>query len=292
MKRSALRARNCAPLPWRNSSKVIMRASLVELWQYRELLYNLTLRDLKVRYKNSVLGIAWSLLNPILMMLVFTLVYTVMLGQSDRRDYAALVLCGLLPWNFFSGSIMGGVGSVVNNGYLIKKVYFARAVLPTSIMLSNLVNFLVALPVYFVLAWLLGVRFTPYVLFLPVVVLVEMIFILGMGLLLSAINVFYRDVQQIMEVLILAWFFVTPVIWDVSLLPTSRTVMGVEVPVQRLTYILNPMASIIATYRDILYYGRPIGWDFFLRTTITALIVLVIGFFVFNRLKGRFAEEV
>jgi ABC-type polysaccharide/polyol phosphate export permease len=117
-----------------------MRTSLAELWQYRELLYNLTVRDLKVRYKNSVLGIAWSLLNPILMMLVFTVVYTVMLGESDQRDYAAFILCGLLPWNFFSGSIMGGVGSVVNNGYLIKKVYFPRAVLPTSIMLSSLVN--------------------------------------------------------------------------------------------------------------------------------------------------------
>jgi ABC-type polysaccharide/polyol phosphate export permease len=292
MKRSALRARNCAPPPWRSSSKVIMRASLVELWQYRELLVNLTVRDLKVRYKNSVLGVAWSLLNPILMMLVFTLVYTVMLGQSNRRDYAAFVLCGLLPWNFFSGSIMGGVGSIVNNGYLIKKVYFPRAVLPASIMLSNLVNFLVALPVYFALAWLLGVRFTPYVLLLPLVMLVEMIFILGMSLLLSALNVFYRDVQQIMEVVILAWFFLTPVIWDVSLLPTSRVVMGVEVPVQRLTYIFNPMASIVAAYRDILYYGRPIGWDFFLRTAITVVIVLLFGFFIFNRLKGRFAEEV
>jgi lipopolysaccharide transport system permease protein len=269
-----------------------MRASLVELWQYRELLLNLTVRDLKVRYKNSVLGVAWSLLNPILMMLVFTLVYTVMLGQSDRRDYAAFVLCGLLPWNFFSGSLMGGVGSVVNNGYLIKKIYFPRAVLPISIMLSNLVNFLVALPVYFVLAWLLGVRFTPYVVFLPVVVLVEMAFILGMSLLLSALNVFYRDVQQIMEVVILAWFFLTPVIWDVSLLPATRVVLGVAVPVQRLTYIFNPMASIVAAYRDILYYGRPIGWDFFLRTAITVVVVLLFGFFIFNRLKGRFAEEV
>ena len=269
-----------------------MRASLVEFWQYRELLFNLTVRDLKVRYKNSALGIAWSLLNPILMMLVFTLVYTVMIGQSDRRDYAAFILCGLLPWNFFSASIMGGTSSIVGNSYLIKKVYFPRAILPTSIMLSNLVNFLIALPVYFVLSWLLGVRFTPYVLFLPVVILVEMIFIEGMSLLLSAANVFYRDVQQIMEVLILAWFFVTPVIWDAGMLPVSRMVGGVEVPVQRLTYILNPMASIIATYRDILYYGRPIGWDFFLRTAITALLVLLIGGWVFNHWRGRFAEEV
>ncbi len=269
-----------------------MRTSLAELWQYRELLYNLTVRDLKVRYKNSVLGIAWSLLNPILMMLVFTVVYTVMLKQNNQPDFAAFILCGLLPWNFFSGSIMGGVGSVVNNGYLIKKVYFPRAVLPISIMMSNLVNFLIALPVYFVLAWLMGVHFTPYVLFLPIVILVEMIFIQGISLLLSAVNVFYRDVQQIMEVLILAWFFLTPVIWDANRLPPTGLIMGVEVPIQRLTYILNPMASVIATYRDVLYYGRSIGWDFFLRTMITALIVLLIGFIVFNRLKGRFAEEV
>jgi len=268
-----------------------MRTSLAELWQYRELLFNLTVRDLKVRYKNSVLGVAWSLLNPILMMLVFTVVYTVMLKQSNQPDFAAFILCGLLPWNFFSGSIMGGVGSVVNNGYLIKKVYFPRAVLPTSLMLSNLVNFLIALPVYFVLALLLGVHLTPYLLFLPIVILVEMLFILGISLLLSAINVFYRDVQQIMEVIILAWFFLTPVIWDANRL-TTQTILGVEVPVQRLTYYLNPMASIISTYRDILYYGRPIGWDFFLRTIITALIVLLLGFFAFNRLKGRFAEEV
>ena len=269
-----------------------MRTNLVEMWRYRELLANLTIRDLKVRYKNSILGIGWSLLNPILMMLVFTLVYTVMLGQSNRRDYAAFVLCGLLPWNFFSASVMAGTGSIVNNSHLIKKVYFPRAVLPTSIILSNLVNFLIALPVYFALAWLLGVRFTPYILFLPLVILVEIIFIAGVSLLLSAVNVFYRDVQQVMEVIILAWFFLTPVIWDVSLLPPSRTIMGVAVPVQRLTYILNPMASIIAAYRDILYYGRPIGWDFFLRTAVTTLLALVIGFFVFSHLSGRFAEEV
>jgi lipopolysaccharide transport system permease protein len=269
-----------------------MRANLVEVWQYRELLVNLTVRDLKVRYKNSVLGIAWSLLNPILMMLVFTLVYTVLLGQNNRRDYAAFILCGLLPWYFFSGSIMGGTGSIVGNSYLIKKVYFPRVVLPTSIMLSNLVNFLIALPIYFVLSSLLGVRFTPYVFFLPIVIVTEMIFIEGVSLLLATANVFYRDVQQIMEVLILAWFFLTPVIWDANTLPASRTIMGMEVPVQRLVYILNPMASIISAYRDILYYGRPIAWDFFLRTVLTSLIVLVLGFVFFNRLKGRFAEEV
>ncbi len=269
-----------------------MVTSLVELWRYRELLLNLTVRDLKVRYKNSALGIAWSLLNPLLMMIVFTLVYVVLLGQANRRDYSAFILSGLLPWNFFSASVMGGTSSVVNSGHLIKKIYFPRAVLPTSLVMSNLVNFLIALPVYFVMAWLLGVRFTIYVVFLPIVIVVELIFTLGVSLLLAALDVFYRDVQHIMEVLILAWFFLTPIIWDMSLLPESKMILGVEVPVQRLMYILNPMASIIASYRDVMYYGRSIGWDFFLRTTLTSMLILVGGFFVFNHLKNRFAEEV
>ncbi len=269
-----------------------MKAKLVELWHYRELIMNLTVRDLKARYKNSVLGIGWSLFNPLLMMLVFTLVYTVMLGQSNRHDYPAFILSGLLPWNFFSASIMGSTSSIVGSSHLIKKVYFPREVMPISILLSNLVNFLIAIPVYVVLAALLGNQLTLWVMWLPVIIIVQMIFALGVGFILSAVNVFYRDVQQIMDVVILAWFFLTPVIWDVNLLPISKVVLGIDLPIQRLVYILNPMASIIAAYRDILYYGRPIGPDFFLRTAVTAVIVLLIGFGVFHRLSGRFAEEI
>jgi ABC-type polysaccharide/polyol phosphate export permease len=175
---------------------------------------------------------------------------------------------------------------------LIKKVYFPREVLPMSILFSNLVNFLIAIPVYIVLAALLSNQLTLWVLWLPVIVLVQMIFALGVSFILSAVNAFYRDVQQIMEVVILAWFFLTPVIWDVNSLPISKIVLGIELPIQRLVYILNPMASIIAAYRDILYYGRPIGADFFLRTAVTAILMLLIGFAVFHRLSGRFAEEI
>ena len=269
-----------------------MLAKLTELWHYRELIANLTIRDLKVRYKNSVLGVGWSLLNPLLMMLVFTVVYTVMLKQTDNPTFSAFILSGLLPWNFFSASIMGGTASIVGSAHLIKKVFFPREVLPISIILSNLVNFLIALPLFFGLALLIGVKLSPWVLMLPVVITVQMIFMLGVSLFLAAINVFYRDVQQIMEVVIMAWFFLTPVIWDVGMLPASKMILGVEVPIQRLTYILNPMASIIAAYRDILYYGQSIGIDFFVRTAITAVIVLLIGFSVFHHLRGRFAEEV
>jgi ABC-type polysaccharide/polyol phosphate export permease len=275
-----------------NCKTVSMRAKLAELWHYRELIMNLTVRDLKARYKNSLLGVGWSLFNPLLMMLVFTVVYAVMLGQSNRHDYPAFILAGLLPWNFFSAAIMGGTGSIVANSHLIKKVYFPREVLPVSILFSNLANFLIAIPVYIVVAALLGNHLTWWVLWLPVIVIVQMIFALGVAFVLSAVNAFYRDVQQIMDVVILAWFFLTPVIWDVNTLPVTKVVAGIELPIQRLTYILNPMASIIAAYRDILYYGRPIGPDFFLRTMATAVIVLLIGFAIFHRLSGRFAEEI
>lgn len=276
-----------------------MLTRLIELWQYRELIRNLVVRDLKVRYKNSLLGVAWSWLNPLLMMIVFTVVFNVLTGQVDGLPhYPIYILSGILPWNFFSASVIGSTNSIVNNGYLIKKVYFPREVLPISVVLSNMVNFLIALPVFFALALLSGVGLSVWVALLPVVLLTQVMFTVGVGLILSTLNVFYRDTQIIMEVIMLAWFFMTPVFWDVQLLPAGKVILGINWPIQRLFYILNPMASIINAYRDILYragiYGtafRP-GFDFLSRTIITAAIILVIGYLVFHRYSPTFGEEV
>lgn len=276
-----------------------MLTRLIELWQYRELIRNLVVRDLKVRYKNSLLGVAWSWLNPLLMMIVFTVVFNVLTGQvSGLPHYPIYILSGILPWNFFSASVIGSTNSIVNNGYLIKKVYFPREVLPISVVLSNMVNFLIALPVFFALALLSGVGLSVWVALLPVVLLTQVMFTIGVGLILSTLNVFYRDTQIIMEVVMLAWFFMTPVFWDVQLLPASKVILGINWPVQRLFYILNPMASIINAYRDILYragiYGaafRP-GFDFLSRTIITAAIILVMGYLIFHRYSRTFGEEV
>ncbi len=269
-----------------------MLKKLVEVWHYRELVFHLTVRDLKVRYKNSLLGVAWSLLNPLLMMVVLTTVYAIMLGQNKNHDFPAFILSGLLPWNFFAATITAGTNSIVGNAPLIKKVYFPREALPVSILLSNLVNFLITIPLLIILSLLLGVQLTPWILMLPLVIVVQMIFSLGVTLLLAAFNVFYRDVQQILSVVMLAWFFLTPIVWDANVLPASKVVFGIDLPIQRLVYILNPMASIIATYRDLIYYGRSIGWDFFLRTIVTSLLILAIGYAVFHHLHDRFAEEV
>lgn len=272
-----------------------MWARLRELWAYRELIRNLVERDLKVRYKNSALGIAWSWLNPLLQMLVLTVVFTVMAGNNRQPAYHVSVLIGILAWNFFSASVVGATGSIVSNAHLIKKAYFPRAALPVSIAISNMINFVIALPVFFVLAWLSGVPLNGQVwliVWLPVVLWVQVIFTIGVGLILSTVNVFYRDTQIIMEVVMLAWFFVTPIFYSIETVPEAATFLGATLDLRRLVFILNPMASIISSYRDVLYYGRFIGPDFFLRTVVTAAAVLIAGYAVFERYAHRFPEEV
>ena len=268
-----------------------MRESLQELWQYRELIYNLVLRDLKVRYKNSVLGVAWSWLNPLLMMLVFTFVFEVMQGAAIP-NFHVLVLSALLPWNFFSGAVLGGIPSIVSNGHLIKKIYFPREILPISVVLSNLVNFLIALPVLFALVLVSGMSLHWWMLLLPLPILVETVFALGIVFFLATLEVFYRDTHMLMDVGMMAWFFLTPIIYPIGILPASRQLLGLTLPVQRLMYILNPMASLIATYRVILYHGARPAVDFFLRTFITSLLMLIIGYLIFMRYSRVFAEEV
>ncbi len=267
-----------------------MRESLEELWRYRELLYTLVVRDLKVRYKNSLLGVAWSWLNPLLMMLIFTLVFGVLWQDERTPHYHIFFLSALLPWNFFTGAVMGGLFSVVGNAHLVKKVYFPREVLPVSVVLSNMVNFLIALPVFFALALLSGARITWWVALLPLPLLIQVAFTIGMVLILATLEVYYRDTHMLMDVAIQGWFFLTPIIYPITMLPESATVLGVTFNPRLWLFRLNPMASIINTYQDILYRGHPTGLDFLVRTAVTAGMVLVVGYVFFRRHSGNFGE--
>lgn len=262
-----------------------------ELYRYRELIRNLVARDLKVRYRNSALGVLWSLLNPLLMTLVFTVVFTLML-PSDIEHYPVFFLCGFLPWAFLSTSLTGATGSIVNNAPLVKKVYFPREILPLSNVLSNLVNFLVALLVLFAMIFVSQVKLTPAVLMLPLVIMAQVMFIAGLALLLSTANVFFRDTQHILEIVLLAWFFLTPIFYPIKTLPESAEILGFTVDIQLWVRRLNPMASLVASYRDVLYWGELTGLDFFLRTLVTCLLVLVLGYLVFCRFSSLFGEEV
>ena len=275
-----------------------MGTHLRELLAYRELLINLVIRNLKLRYKNSALGFFWSLLNPLLMMAVFTMVFSFMMPNTQISRFPVFALCGILPWNFFTAALSQSVSSIVGNSHLIKKVYFPREVLPISVVMSSLVNFLLALLVLFPMLVTFGIGVTKWAVFLPIVILAQFLFALGLALMLATMNVFYRDTSIIMDVILQAWFFLTPIIYPIEILPASRQILGLTLPIRRLMYILNPMASIIASYRTVLYgsvSGAPPGppaWDFFSRTIVTSLVFLILGYLVFIHYSHRFGEEI
>lgn len=264
---------------------------LRELFHYRELIVNLAVRELKARYKNTVLGFFWSLLNPLGMMLVYTAVFTVFM-RSDIENFPIYALCGLLPWNYFSSSVIGSINSIVSNANLVTKVYFPREVLPIATVLANLINFLLTLIVLFVALALVRAPISPWLWLLPVVILIQSLFILGLAFILSTLNVFYRDTLMIMDVVMMAWFFLTPIFYPIDQLPRSYLLGGIDIDIHRTMYIVNPMASIINTYRDLLYGGYRTDFDFFARTAITALLVFLFGYWFFCKYSHRFGEEV
>jgi ABC-type polysaccharide/polyol phosphate export permease len=262
---------------------------LAELLQYRELIKNLVARDLKVRYRHSVLGFLWCLGNPLLMTLVFTVVFTVLL-RNNIPKFPVFLLCALLPWNFFSAAVVGAINSVVGNEALINKVYFPREILPIAVVLSNLVNFLLASVVLFGMLLVFRTPLTLALLFLPLVIIVQVAFTLGVGFFLASLNVFFRDTAIIMEAVLLAWFFLTPVFYPIEVLPQHYPLLGLDLDVRRLMYIVNPMASLAASYRDVLYSGVLPGLDFFARTAVTACAVLALGYLFFTRTSRAFGE--
>ena len=269
-----------------------------DLLSYRYLLYNLVVRDLKLRYKDSILGVLWSMLNPLGMMLVFTVLFTVLSGNgvSSPNRYPIFILVGIIPWNFFVGSMLSGAMTVVGHSALIKKVYFPRELLFLSSLLSNLVNFLIAAGVFLVIFHLLGLRLTIHALWVPFILLVQMIFTLGICFFLGSINVFYRDVMMILDVAVLAWFFLTPVFYPFSQFGDSAVLLGLEFSPARLMRWVNPMASIIDGYRTVLWGvdgsgGVAMNPAFMIRTFVTSLMVLAVGYYTFWRTEYLFGEK-
>jgi len=258
-----------------------MLSTLTELVRYRELIKNLVSRDLKVRYRNSVLGFIWCLLNPLLMMVVFTFVFTVLMKNSIPK-YPIFILTGILAWNFHAASVNQAVGSIIGNSSLVMKVYFPREVLPISVVLSNAVNFALALIALFAMIFVFQVQLSFSLVFLPLILLVQIIFTTGLALFLSALTVFFRDVEIIMETFMLAWFFLTPIVWRMQDLFPDYS---------RWMYIANPMASIVSAYRDVLYSGGVPALDFLARTFVTSVVVLIVGYIFFRRTAMRFGEE-
>lgn len=258
-----------------------------ELLAYADLLQNLVVRDLKVRYRGSVLGFAWALLNPLLMMGVFTLVFQVLAKTDPIERYPFFLLSALVPWLFTQHALTTAMRSVTSNALLIKKVYFPRELLPLSAVLASFVNFVLAYVVFWLVALPFGVGVTRTMLAVPLVMLLHLVFVLGLGLVLATVNVFFRDTEHIVEVGLLAWFFLTPIFYAMSIVP-NQTVLGLDI--HRWVFMLNPMATLVTDYRYAFMWGFP-PIRHTLVTIVTALTLLGVGWWMFRRLASRFAEE-
>lgn len=255
------------------------------LWQYRELLYFLIWRDLKVRYKQTALGIGWIILQPLISMVIFSFLFGGLLEvPSGGVPYPIFVYAGLLPWNYFANSLNRSSTSLVNNQNLITKVYFPRLVVPISGVMSGLVDFSVSFIVLIVLMIIFKFYPTPYIVFLPGFLLLAIITALGFGLWLSALNVRYRDVNYITPFLIQIWMYLTPVIYPVTIIPEKF----------RFLLALNPMTGVVEGFRwallgDQLTDVQPPGSIFLLSIAIS-LFVLVSGTIYFRRTERKFAD--
>lgn len=257
---------------------------LRELWEYRELLYFLTWRDIKVRYKQAILGIAWVVVQPLLAIVVFGVVFNLVLGVDSgdpNVPYPVMTFAALLPWQLFSGSLQRAGTSMVSNAGLLTKVYFPRLVIPVSGVLAGLVDFAIAFVVFLIMMFAYGMTPTWQIVFLPFLVLLAMATALGFGLWLAALNVLYRDVQYIIPYLIQMWLFISPVAYPLD---------DVTGPLRYL-YGLNPMAGVVQGFRWCLYGDRAPDTLLFVAIGIVS-VVLVSGLYYFRRTERRFADVV
>ena len=255
---------------------------LRRLWEYRELLYFLSWRDIKVRYKQTALGAAWAILQPFMTMVVFSIFFGTLANiPSDGVPYPLFVFAGLVPWTFFSYGLSQSAGSLVENANLLKKVYFPRLVVPISSVISGSVDLFFAMIVLLVMMFVYGAMPTLNVVFLPVFVVLAFAAALGVGLWLSALNVEYRDVRYVIPFLTQFWLFATPIAYPSSLLSEPwRTLYG-----------LNPMVGVVEGFRWALLGTETSPGAMFIASALATCVVLISGAFYFRRMEKSFADS-
>jgi ABC-type polysaccharide/polyol phosphate export permease len=259
------------------------KSGMAELVQYRQLVATLVVRELKVRYKRSVLGLLWTMLNPLLLMVVYTVVFATIM-RAPQRNFAIFLLSGLLPWLFFSTSVLQGLNSILANQELIRKVRLPQAVFPLSVVGSNLVNFTLSLAPLLLLMAVLRQPFTPALLFLPVGMLILTVFASGVTLLFSTFTVFFRDVRHLTEVLLQMLLYLSPVLYDLQMLG-ERSEWWFRA--FRLFLRLNPVSYLLPLIRDPVYYGRLPSLTAVAVGSLESVVTAALAFAVFHRLAPR-----
>ncbi|MEE1243678.1 MAG: ABC transporter permease [Frisingicoccus sp.] len=254
---------------------------LREIYDYRQMIYSLVRKELRGRYKGSALGFLWTFINPLLQLLVYTFVFSIVMPNNIDKFYLYLFI-GLIPWLFFSGSLTGGAACILNQKDMVKKIYFPREVMPIAYVTSNFVNMLLCFIVIFAVIIVSGIGINiKAVLYLPIIWIVEYIMCLGGAMLTSALTVYFRDLEYILGIVTMAWMYMTPVVYSLEMVPERlRPLMN-----------LNPMTPVIVAYRDILYSKQIPELGTLASGFTLGIIVLVIGYIVFQKLQRGFAEE-
>lgn len=254
---------------------------VAEIYAYREMISSLVRRELRGRYKGSVLGFLWTFLNPLLQLLVYTLVFSVIMNTGIENYYLFLFVA-LVPWIFFSNAIVTGSTCILANSDMVKKIYFPREVMPIANVTSGFVNMILCFLVVFAVLIVTGFGINPIaLLFLPIIMIVEYILTLGFVLIFAALTVYIRDLSYILSILIMAWQFLTPVMYARDTVPKAVQ------PV----FELNPVTSIIEAYRTILYYKEVPRIADLGTAVIVGVVFLLVGFLTFGKLQKGFAEE-
>jgi ABC-type polysaccharide/polyol phosphate export permease len=264
-----------------------MLHNLAQLSRYRGLIHSLVVRELKARYRGSVLGFFWSFINPLLLLLIYSFVFSVVLPgtrPADIEPYALFMFCGILPWTWFSSSLSESANVLISGGNLIKKVLFPAEILPIVTVLANMVHFFLGLPILAAFLVYYRVPLQPSELtWFPAIVAVQLLLTLGLALLLAALTVHFRDIRDILSNLLTFWFFATPIIYPMSQAPAvGRSLLN-----------LNPFTHLAISYQEVLFYPGPFGhWKWLVALGVASALLFLAGYFLFDRLRDSFAEEV
>jgi homopolymeric O-antigen transport system permease protein len=268
-----------------------------EILSSKELMANLTLRELRGKYKRSFMGWAWSLINPLAIMGIYTLVFSYFLkvepdagDPSGLKNFAFFLVCGLLPWNFLQNGMTGSMVALLGNANLIKKTYFPREILVAATVASFDVSFLIELGVLAIALLAFGNFVLPWLLLALVLVAIMTVFVLGISLALSVLNVYFRDVQHLVGILLQVWFYATPIVYPIRFVPKSTEIFGQTVPLRHI-YSFNPMVRFAEVFRNVLYDLRFPGATDIIYLLVFSILTLAAGMAIFSKLEPRLAEE-